>query len=165
MKKSLDENRPRAEFKIGDVVLALDPIRRSRNAPKWFGPFQVAAISRGGAISLAPHGGDDAPPPPERNCAHHQLVRLEEAPKPPIDHYEVDRILAHRRNGKAMQFKVHWRGFPSREDTWESISAFPDPELLTGYASTLGSFRSANAVRKAVGMPPQRARNLQPRRG
>ncbi|KAJ2607220.1 hypothetical protein H4S08_004901 [Coemansia sp. RSA 1365] len=165
MKKSLDGNRPQAEFKIGDVVHALDLIRRSRNAPKWLWPFQVAAISRGGAILLAPHGGDDASILPERNCAAHQLVQFEEAPKPPIEHYEVDRILVHRRNSKVMQFKVHWHRFPSREDTWESTSAFPDPELLANYASTLSSLCTANADRKAVGMPPQRARDLQPRHG
>ncbi|KAJ2608476.1 hypothetical protein H4S08_004440 [Coemansia sp. RSA 1365] len=165
MKRFLDANCPQAEFKVRNIVLVLDPVRKSHSSPKWLGLFEVVVISAGGAVMLTAQGGDFALAPPERKFVPHQLVQLEEAPKPPADYYKFNHILAHWRNGKAMQFKVHGHGFPSCEDTCEQTRAFLNPELQMGYASTLENLRTANATRNAVGAPPQRAKEQRPCHG
>ena len=62
------------------------------------------------------------PPPPE-------LVGDDSHPE-----YKVESILDSRKRRGRLQYRVHWKGYPSSDDTWEPKSHLDNsPELLTEF--------------------------------
>ena len=62
------------------------------------------------------HGPNFSQPPPD-------MIDAEEE-------YEIDRIVAHRGNGKNRQYLTAWKGYPSSENTWEPESNLRHAPLL-----------------------------------
>ena len=52
--------------------------------------------------------------------------------------YEVESILAHRGPPNNRRFLVHWKGYPSEEDTWEPLSHLNDGPQLREYLVRMG---------------------------
>src|SRR5258708_34706768 len=48
------------------------------------------------------------------------------------EEYEVESILQARRKGPndSLKYKVHWKGYPSADDSWVTHSDLHSPELL-----------------------------------
>lgn len=47
--------------------------------------------------------------------------------------FEVENIVDHKRQNRLLLFKVHWKGFPTSEDTWEKRTNLECPEILNNY--------------------------------
>jgi len=51
------------------------------------------------------------------------------------EHLEVETILSHRRIGrrKALQYLIKWKGYPTADNSWESVNDVFAPDLVTIY--------------------------------
>ena len=47
---------------------------------------------------------------------------------------QVSKIVGHRETDSGLEYKVHWKGFPASEDTWEPESNLEDcQEFIQNY--------------------------------
>jgi len=135
-----DRHRRDDEFKVGEgVLLSTEGLRltsfNNKLCSPWVGPFEVAAVVNRNAYRLLL---------PQQMQALHptfnidKLKRYRESPtrfasrqqqyaRPPAaeadsngdELWEVDRILASRRKGRATEYLVAWKGYRLEEATWE----------------------------------------------
>ena len=138
-----------SQYKIGNQVwLEATHLKlrhqKTKLAPKRYGPFRVVKeispvaykiqlpVSWGihdvfHASLLSPyretaaHGPNFSRPPPD-------LIDGEEE-------YEVERIVNHRRHGRArqLQYLIKWKGYPESDNTWEPADQVHAPELIKLY--------------------------------
>ena len=60
------------------------------------------------------------------------------------DVFEVEAIVDHRGEGDNREYKVHWKGYPSDEDTWEPVSNLFDAEWsINKYLASLNPVQVA----------------------
>lgn len=148
-----DGKRRHQEFAVGDHVLLSTqnlplPASASRKlAPRWLGPLPV--VERIGAVAYRLQ----LPSSLHRlhDVFHVGLLKPFQGQPPPVqepifttegtgDHFEVERITAHRVTRNRRQFLVQWRGYPVWEATWE-------PEQnLDGAEELLSTYKAANAL-------------------
>src|SRR5216684_7294049 len=120
------------------------PYQATKLAPKCYGPFEitkeVSPIAYQLRLPLAwnihdvfhasllspyremnAHGPNYSRPPPD-------LIKREEE-------YEVERIINHRRTGRArtLQYLVKWIGYPEADNTWEPADQIHAPQLVNAY--------------------------------
>ena len=138
-----------SQYKVGDQVwLEATHLKlrhqKTKLAPKRYGPFKITKevspvayqiqlpVSWGihdvfHASLLSPyretaaHGPNFSRPPPD-------LIDGEEE-------YEVERIVNHRRHGRArrLQYLIKWKGYPESDNTWEPADQIHAPELIKLY--------------------------------
>jgi Chromo (CHRromatin Organisation MOdifier) domain len=60
-------------------------------------------------------------------------VESEEDDESEEEEYEVERIVEMNQKGKKREFLVHWKGFSSREDTWEPEDNLNCKDLIKKY--------------------------------
>ena len=138
-----------SQYKIGNQVwLEATHLKlrhqKTKLAPKRYGPFKIIKeispvaykiqlpVSWGihdvfHASLLSPytetaaHGPNFSRPPPD-------LIDGEEE-------YEVERIVNHRRHGRArrLEYLIKWKGYPESDNTWEPADQVHAPELIKLY--------------------------------
>lgn len=140
MAKRMDK-RPRAvNFRKGDIVMLKRPERVmgqpiSTFEDQYVGPYMIESKNRTGAISLVTSTGTPLP----RLVRPNQLKFVSHfSPDFKQDVYEVDSIVNHRGEGENREYRVHWKGYSSDEDTWEPASSLFDAEwTINQYLETL----------------------------
>ncbi|KAJ2802740.1 hypothetical protein H4R20_003163 [Coemansia guatemalensis] len=137
MAKSFATNNLIKQFEVGDLVLAQILPRPPADRAQYCGPFEISAISCGGAISLKAVDMTDAPQPPARKYAHSQLMPADDLPPQSTHSYEVDFVDQAVITKDTVWFRVHWRGY--QELGWIPAANFADPSLLQEFARSLGS--------------------------
>ncbi len=120
------------------------PYQATKLAPKRYGPFKITKEISPVAYQLClptawnihnvfyasllspyretnAHGPNYSRPPPD-------LIKGEEE-------YEVERIINHRRTGRArtLQYLVKWIGYPEVDNTWEPADQVHAPQLINTY--------------------------------
>lgn len=131
MKRRLDKRQRAVNFRKGDVVM-LRRKERVMNEPlgalenEYTGPYIIESKNRTGAIILiAPNGT-----PLSRLVRPNQLKFVSHNSKPyKQDVFEIEKIIAHRGEGESREYLIHWKGYPSDEDTWEPVSSLFDAEF------------------------------------
>jgi transposase InsO family protein len=146
LKKRMDKRQRAVNFKKGDIVM-LKRHERVMNQPlgtfeaQYVGPYMIESKSRMGAITLITPQGTPLP----RMVRSNQLKFVSHFnPEFKENVWEVDRIVDHRGEGDNREYKVHWKGYSSDEDTWEPISNLFDAEWsINNYLETLPPTQSA----------------------
>ena len=129
-------DRPR--FQPGDRVWVLRPkhVGGHKMESWWLGPCQVVQRigDRSYRVQVKPtvvqdvHQDhlksvvDSVVSMPLYSLHHYQGVYQDYETTP--EEYVVDKIVRHRFHKGQFQFRVHWKGYDSTEDTWESPSTF-----------------------------------------
>lgn len=149
-KVQADKKRRHLTFKVGDMVMLSTanlslPGINSKFRPRYIGPFPIIEAKSDVVYTLKL---------PDKYSIHptfhvsllqsyvgpSPLNRPAEAPPPPEVHedglhYEVERILAHRRTRRGVEYLIKWKGYPSEENTWEPWAHLNCPDLLEAYES------------------------------
>ena len=132
-KAKLDPGRVDVKFAPGDLVMVLskellDAAEICKLRDQWEGPFKVIKEANPNAYLLKVakwfQAGAPAQPGPIPGAAH--------------DVYEAEAVLNHKLIGQSrrVHYLVHWRGYPSSEDTWEPAEHLRGCMLLTDYEQT-----------------------------
>jgi len=130
LKKRMDKRQRAVNFKKGDIVM-LKRHEKVMNQPigaleaQYVGPCMIESKNRMGAITLVTAQGTPLP----RLVRANQLKFVSHFnPEFNQNVWEVDKIVAHRGEGLNREYKVHWKGYSSDEETWEPISNLFDAE-------------------------------------
>ncbi len=118
----------------GSTVMLLDPKRTNKFEPKYIGPYTVIRRSRNGAYLLK----DATGMPLDRHVPIDQLkIVIKGKQRRQIDQdqevFEVETILEHRGVPGAYEYRVHWKGYSTEEDSWEPASSFLDDKVIQQY--------------------------------
>ena len=152
-----NRHRREAAFAVGDpVLLSTEGLQlrgfNNKLCSRFVGPFAVTAIVNANAYTLAlppqlqalhPTFNIDRLKPyrdgrvefPSRPQAHSRPPPVAEADTNGDAVYEVERVLAQRKRGRAVECLVAWKGYPAEENTWESRS-----KLARSAADVLADF-------------------------
>lgn len=144
---ALDSHRRRApDFKVGDRVYVLDTM--ADTISKWdakrHGPYVIMEKHMGGTYSIADATGNVVP---TRFTVDRLTPTTKEMPTKDTDEevYEIEAIRDHRlapagaTHHSKYEFLVHWRGYPSEDDSWEPEEHFSDPGAIRQYWRSLQS--------------------------
>lgn len=99
--------------------------------PKYSGPYQVEATTEKGNYWLKNTLGNRLPTsyPPSRL----KVVQV----KRDKETYEVERIIEHRVSEGNMEYRIRWKGYTAKEDTWEPEDHIDTPECIQEYWASL----------------------------
>ena len=109
------------QFKINSSVMIknLNPI--SKFSPRYFGPYKVTKITKGGSYVLA-DGTENVLkrrfPPDQLKDAGNQEVTSQ---------FYVEKIMDYKNENNQDLFRIRWLGYTEQEDTWEPTESFNDP--------------------------------------
>jgi hypothetical protein len=155
--KNADRHRRKAAFSVGDqVLLSTEGLQlrgfTNKLCSRFVGPFLVTAIVNANAYTLAlppqlqalhPTFNIDRLKPyrdglmefPTRPQANSRPPPVADADTNGEAEYEVERVMAQRKRGRAVECLVAWKGYPAEENTWEPRSklARSAAEVLADY--------------------------------
>lgn len=142
--RNADRHRRAASFAVGDAVLLSTEGLQLRNftnklCSRFIGPFSITAVVNPNAYTLALPPQLQALHPtfnieklkayrdgraafPSRPLLHPRPPPVAQADSNGDAQFEVERIVAQRKRGRAQQFLVAWKGYPPEENTWEPRS-------------------------------------------
>jgi len=154
---------------VGDqVLLSTEGLQlrgfTNKLCSRFVGPFPVTAIVNANAYTLAlppqlqalhPTFNIDRLKPyrdgkmefPTRPLAHSRPPPIAEADTNGEAVYEVERVVAQRKRGRAVEYLVEWKGYPAEENTWE-----PHRKLATTAADALADFEAVQQSDAALGL-------------
>ncbi len=117
-------------FEIGDHVYKEICGITSKLQPKFTGPYKIIGKTKLGNYWLETGSGKRL-----KNSVN--IERLKPCPEEGDDGvlYEVEKIMAHRMNGKGFEYQVKWQGY--EETTWEPEENFEDDGLIKDYWKTV----------------------------
>ncbi len=113
-------------LQVGDLVLVkftrAAPGKSKKLLPKQQGPYRVTAIRDGTTVQLQSlkDPGDTL----ERHAS--LLVRFHGDPAIGDDEWEIDEILDEKMVDGVPHYLVHWKGYPSEENSWLPVSRLDD---------------------------------------
>ena len=146
--KNADRHRRHAAFAVGDAALLSTEGLQLRNGSnklcsRFIGPFEVVEVVNANAYKLKL--------PPQLQALHptFNVDKLKpyrdgrrlfpsrplqfDRPPPGVNAdsngdatFEVERIVAQRKKGRAVEYLVAWKGYPPEENTWERRAALGD---------------------------------------
>jgi hypothetical protein len=152
-KKQYDKGRRDIQLVVGQQVLLSsknitlrrvgDKTSTPKLMPKWIGPFPVEAVIGKGAYRLTL---------PAHMKAHNvfNVVNLKPfhsdgrfQPPPPVlvdgeEEFFVERLMAHRKSGRSLEYHVKWQGYGPEYNSWEPQRTLSDLEAFDTYWRDLG---------------------------
>ena len=148
-KAKLDPGQIDVKFTQGDLELVrskelLDAAEIGKLRDRWEGPFKVIKEANPNAYLLKVAKRFRFDPTVNVDRLRPYVVRAGAPAQPgPIpgaahDVYEAEAVLNHKLIGpsRRVHYLVHWRGYPSSEDTWEPAEHLRGCVLLTDYEQT-----------------------------
>jgi transposase InsO family protein len=142
----LNKRNP-SRLRKGDIVM----LRRHQDETgtpvhkfeaKYTGPYQIASISRSGAITLVTSTGAPFP----RLVRPHQLKFVSHSSKDfQQETYEIDHILGHKGDGDDRSYLIRWKGYGPEGDTWEPVSNIMTDEVIQDYLAKIDPSSPADA--------------------
>ena len=145
--KWYNKGRKRMLFNKGDWVLLstrhLNTRRPCRKfTEKYLGPYQIEGIvgDRGMAYKLRLPASARVHPTfpisslePWRGRDGEEPASPKDDPFPANNEYEVEAILAHRKNPPHREYLIRWKGYDEAENSWEPRRNIADGPLLEDY--------------------------------
>ena len=125
-------NRILPDFPIGSKVMIVNVTRKSKTEPRYEGPFTVHGRRSGssGPYVLTDETGAllsrDVPP------SHIKLIS-QETHASGDDFYEIQSIVDHKGRSGNYKYRVRWKGYNAKDDTWEPAENFNDRTLIEKY--------------------------------
>lgn len=114
-------------LEVGAKVMALNTNRTAKTQPAYVGPFVVKAVHPTGSYEIGT--GNTA----IRRARSH-LKQVPDESKEIDNIINFDSIVDHRgdkNNPKTLEYRVRWRGYTAKDDTWEKESnIFDKAEIL-----------------------------------
>jgi hypothetical protein len=118
--------------------------QKTKLAPKRYGPFQIVkeVLSVAYQIKLPASWGIHDVFHASLLSPYHEMTAHGpnfSQPSPDLidgeEEYEVERVVNHRRHGKArrLQYLIKWKGYPESDNTWEPLDQVHAPELIREY--------------------------------
>ena len=138
MVSRLNKRNP-SHLRKGDIVMLRRPEAETgtpvhKFAPQYTGPYQIASISRLGAITLVT--STNAPFP--RLVRPHQLKFVSHSSKDFQEEvFEVDRIIGHKGEGDDRTYLIRWKGYGPEGDAWEPVANIMADESIQSYLETI----------------------------
>ena len=145
-KAKLDPGRVDVKFAPGDLVMVrskelLDAAEIGKLRDRWEGPFKVIKEANPNAYLLKVAKRFRFDPTVNVDRLRPYVVRAGAPTQPgPIpgaahDVYEAEAVLNHKQVGpsRRLHYLVHWRGYPSSEDSWEPAENLQGCVLLAKY--------------------------------
>ena len=154
-KKNADRHRRHAAFAVGDSALLSTEGLQLRNGSnklcsRFIGPFEVIEVVNANAYKLKLPPQLQALHPtfnidklkPYRDGRRLFPSRPQQYDRPPPaiaadsngdEEFVVDRIVAQRKHGRAVEFLVAWKGYPPEENTWEKRAKVAHTDALAEF--------------------------------
>ena len=128
LRERLDGNMKIVEpLKIGTIVYALDATRSSKWDPVYEGPFTVVRQNTGGAYILKDLTGIEL----KRNFTIEMLKVIDSDPNSNIsDHWEIEKIVDHKRENNEDYYLVKWKNFPETYNEYVNVKDFADTAII-----------------------------------
>ncbi len=143
--RNANEHRRDTAYSVGDAVLLSTDCLRLRGSTKlsspWVGPFRVSAVVNANAYTLElppqlqalhptfnisrlkPHRDGHAAFPSRPQRYDRPPAEAEADTNGVSQTYDVERVLAQRKRGRATEVLVAWVGWPPEDNSWEPRSA------------------------------------------
>ncbi len=115
-------------FLPNQKVLVKDP-KAGKKDERWEGPYLVVRRNRGGAYIISTGNGQLFP----RNVPAHHLKPAGPDHRDMDERYVVQSIIGHRRVKSGMEFRVSWKGFSNKSDSWVPAKNFDSTDLIRTY--------------------------------
>lgn len=135
MYKDYSDNKRKlaADVNVGTVVMIRNHSRENKWDSKWIGPFKI--INRNIFGSYIVETLDGLPHstkihPNDIKVIKFTSTRNSETP------IELEKIISHRKTTKGVEFKVKWKDYSSRYNSWISEENFVDHEMLQEYCKS-----------------------------
>ena len=140
------------ELQIGSwVMLRVPPEERKRagkRSPEYTGRYKIVdRVPHSGNLIIVEllNGGQEL----RRQVPPDQLKPVEITDDAdPEQTFAVERILAHRKVGNAMHYRVLWQGYPMSDASWEPEESFMDTGVIDRYWEWKEEQRSTKSKRK-----------------
>ena len=135
-KRDYDRSRAQgAGFKVGDRCWVRRPKGGDKHHTLWLGPCKVRRVEGKNSYQVQVSEGRSRSVHRDQMRAYYPPLQgkawplyFHSADKQAVDDeeptYEVDKILAHRERHGRREYKVRWKGFGPRFDTWETAHTF-----------------------------------------
>jgi hypothetical protein len=123
------ENVTEEEIPVGKSVYMKTEGIHDKLYPKYKGPFKVTERTAYGNYKLKDQMGNVL----SESFPRHKLKEVEEEDDQEEVHYEIEKIVNHKKQGKGFRYFVKWKGYPESENTWEPPENFDDKTILTKY--------------------------------
>jgi hypothetical protein len=136
--KAYDHTLAKESVTQGDWVMLKRPVAidSGKITPDWEGPYKVKD-RKGLVIALEKKAGTG-----EVKRVNQERVKPYRGEVPskdnvPKGHYEIEKIVDHRGQGKKIEYKVRWKGWTSRNDSWIKRKDLNADRLLNEYRRTI----------------------------
>lgn len=168
-KVTADELAPGSVVMIKDPAYLLHPSMRPSTEPEWIGPYTIIRRTRMGPYVLRDDTGevygrhvnfDHMKVVYGANKTHattHNTESDDDDDDGGQQSYVVDFIVDHKEVDGEFKYKVRWKGYSAKDDTWERQDNFNDPQPVERYwklqmmkkqaASSVGGSRTTHRGR------------------
>jgi transposase InsO family protein len=155
-KVTADELSPGTVVMIKDPLYLLHPSLRPSTEPEYIGPYTIVRRTLYGPYILRDDTG----------AIHHRQVNIDQmkvlfnsekvSDKLEVDpqSYEVDHVMSHRENEGEYEYRVRWKGYTSKDDSWVTEEAFNDPQPVERYWKLQVAKQKAKRVSVSVLQSP-----------
>jgi transposase InsO family protein len=127
-KSAFDATHKLINIPSGSFVMVHDNARRRKLDPRFQGPYKVVGKT-GGSYTLQDNTGELLP----HDFPPSALKLISDDPILDKPSHEVGAIIAHRKTRRGYRYKVRWRNYTEKDDTWEPKSSFDHEETVPSY--------------------------------
>jgi len=141
-KVTADELAPGSVVMIKDPAYLLHPSLRPSTEPEWIGPYTIVRRTRMGPYVLRDDTGavygrhvnyDHMKVVYGSDKARTQSQNEDDDEQDDEQAFVVDFIVSHREVDGQFEYKVRWKGYGAKDETWEGEAQFNDPQPVERY--------------------------------
>jgi transposase InsO family protein len=144
LKNKFNRTHPIIDIPEGTYVMITDKTRTSKSDPANEGPFKITRKTQGGSYELQDLDGQTL----TRHYPPRDLLPISNNDLFEEQSYEVEKIVDHRNTDtNEIEYKVHWKGYSSKHDTWEPFNNFDSLTPIDNYWNELNLKTNPNSKR------------------